>query len=369
MPVNHLAFRIIAHTPIAIAAIENKANVMFIANSQPSSPIETAATAHTRLFFLYVGVLVVAALATAVLTVLVWRSGNKYTDAIRADAEARIAKVQADAQTESSRIDTASKERINQVATDSGIKIAEADKKAALANERAGILEKEAATARAETEKLHEQNLSTEQKLENERSTRMELEKSLAPRFIWYEKRGSVSNIDALKKFSGMSVRIECIPDFEARRAAINLGARFLDAGWKVVPNNTVVLREDIPFDGVTVERYLPADMQHKTMAEMNGLVAPQIWHSADVAGEIVRFLKSNGWEADASPSQPGELKPDEIKILVGFKPAPYFMPEQIKEFHKKYDATENKMNDDMQRLRQGDSPLSLPPLTPPPKK
>ena len=58
---------------------------------QSSSPIDIADRNQTRLFILYVAVLVLGGLAAALFTVLVYRAGNKYQQAVRADADARIA--------------------------------------------------------------------------------------------------------------------------------------------------------------------------------------------------------------------------------------------------------------------------------------
>jgi len=66
-------------------------------SSSSNSSIERAVALHGKLFLAYLIVLIVAALATVVFTALVWRSGNKVQDAIRADAEAKIATANAGA--------------------------------------------------------------------------------------------------------------------------------------------------------------------------------------------------------------------------------------------------------------------------------
>ncbi len=83
---------------------------------QSSSPIEIAARNHTRLFVVYVAVLVLGGLLAALFTVLVYHAGNAYQDAIKADADVRIA---------------------------------EANQKAAEANERAAEAQKELAKIQA----------------------------------------------------------------------------------------------------------------------------------------------------------------------------------------------------------------------------
>jgi transcription elongation GreA/GreB family factor len=54
---------------------------------QSSSPIDIASRNHTRLFIVYVGILV----AAAVFTVLLFRAGRQTQQLIKADADARIA--------------------------------------------------------------------------------------------------------------------------------------------------------------------------------------------------------------------------------------------------------------------------------------
>lgn len=62
-------------------------------SNSSASAIERAANLHAWLFVAYLGVLVLA----AVLTWLVWHSGNKLQDAIRVDSEASIAAARRDA--------------------------------------------------------------------------------------------------------------------------------------------------------------------------------------------------------------------------------------------------------------------------------
>lgn len=76
-----------------------------------STEIAKASAQHERMFWLSISVILLAAIATAAVTILVWRSGNRVQDAIRRET-------------------------------------AQAQKDAALANERAGKLEVEAAQLR-----------------------------------------------------------------------------------------------------------------------------------------------------------------------------------------------------------------------------
>lgn len=67
------------------------ANMAMATMARTSSPIDAATTQHARIFWVYIAVLLLAALLTAVLTFLVWKSGNRLQDAVRKDADARIA--------------------------------------------------------------------------------------------------------------------------------------------------------------------------------------------------------------------------------------------------------------------------------------
>lgn len=141
----------------------------------------------------------------------------------------------------------------------------------------------------------------------------MELEKAVAPRQIQYLMRGNASNIDVLKQFAGKSVRIECISDWEARRAASNLADLLKRAGWNLEGDAVMVLDEPMQ-DGVMVYQYLQPDGERWDSS---------VWRAADMVDEVVSWLHANNWSALHRWSKHGELKPDEIKISVGFKPAP----------------------------------------------
>jgi hypothetical protein len=81
----------IAAAPITIIAMTNSASAM-ASDSQPEDPaatksaIESAITSNNRIFWLYVFILVIG----AVVTVLLFFSGNKVQEAIKADADARL---------------------------------------------------------------------------------------------------------------------------------------------------------------------------------------------------------------------------------------------------------------------------------------
>ena len=137
----------------------------------------------------------------------------------------------------------------------------DANHRAGVANERASRLEVDAAQARQETELLKSQNLATESKLaaanralEAERATRLELEKSLAPRSFEIKVAASPdSNFEELKPFGGTNVIFEVLTDAEARRAANEIGNLVGFAGWKVVSVKSNPELWPGFFDGVSI--------------------------------------------------------------------------------------------------------------------
>jgi hypothetical protein len=100
------------------------------------SEIERASTQHARMFALSIVAIFLAAIATAVVTYLVWRSGNRVQSAIRSEADVRIADAQATAAQANKEVAEARKET------------AQALKEAAILTERAGKLEVEGARQR-----------------------------------------------------------------------------------------------------------------------------------------------------------------------------------------------------------------------------
>jgi hypothetical protein len=83
-------FALIARAPKAIAAIPK--TVMPIMTTQVGqSAIDAATKRNGRVFAAYIVVLVVTALVVAFFTWFTWDSGNQVQDAIRIEADARIA--------------------------------------------------------------------------------------------------------------------------------------------------------------------------------------------------------------------------------------------------------------------------------------
>ncbi len=102
-------------------------------------------------------------------------------------------------------------------------------------------------------------------------------------------------------------------------------------AGWKTIQ---FVPRTDINigfFDGVMIQS-LPSGTE--LAQSMGNREQGILWQRLDEAGEALEdFLSSYNWEARATFRLPGAapIPPNTIKIIVGFKPNPYFAPEWVK--------------------------------------
>jgi len=217
-----------------------------------------------------------------------------------------------------------------------GLQTAASDAKAAQQK-----VEVELAKQQGLAEQLKAQNLATDQSLEDERNTRLELEKSLAPRVLAYIFNKGVENIAPLRAYAGMRVILEYIPDMEAARAIGSIAPVIGQAGWKVVSS---AQRTDL-VDGVTIESYAPMD-PHPNSEEMRAQ-SEALQKGLSAARVLKDLLVSSGWEnvnawLATNPKEP--LVPDTIRIRVGFKPNPYFEPPEFKAARERARQMEEEM-------------------------
>jgi hypothetical protein len=222
------------------------------------------------------------------------------------------------------------------------------------AKKRAGELEKEAAEERSraaklehDTEELKKQNLVTEQRLtvanaqiELEKAERLELEEAIAPRIMVVWPVNGKPNIDVLRPISWMKVKLQYVPEAEAERAAYAVQSVLKDTGFTDV---SFEARPDLNFshfDGVVIEVYDPPMLSK----EDSNNPARILRHSAEVLrsreksreiGKVFEdFFKSENWAVRVDFSM--ALQPDEIRIVVGFKPNPSPEERQMIEQYKK---------------------------------
>jgi hypothetical protein len=227
-----------------------------------------------------------------------------------------------------------------------------------------GEIEKATAETHLRTEELKQQNLATETKLsaaetklEEERKTRLELEKSLAPRVLGFQiGPGDKTSFEELKPFAGTEVIFDVLPDAEARRAAQEIGNVLSFAGWKTVRVN---FRADLYtgyFDGVIVEPKRPgmgilANPGDKELAKE----IAQEERSRQCAEALVSYLLSKDWKARTNLWHGDQLPANTIRILVGFKPSPFYDPDWVKQMEEKYKKI-------MQEMKEREKYLPKPP-------
>jgi hypothetical protein len=213
-----------------------------------------------------------------------------------------------------------------------------------------GAFDRSTAETLLREEELKAINLATESKLEQERKTRLELEQSLAPRILPFQLGpGDHTSFDVLKPFAGIEVIVGYLPDAEATRATDAVRNVIGLAGWKII---STVPRPDVNmgyFDGVVVETNKRAWLEQDRKKELFA------------ARTLVEFLKSNDWEARVSISTMDDIPKNTIRVIIGFKPNPYFEPEWVKEAKEK----SKKMNDEMKKMEQNFPRFPEKPLPP----
>lgn len=237
MVFNLLNASIIAAMAIRIAPIVN--TVIAMSTIQSSSPdIERAATQQTYLFVAYVSLL----LLTLVGTVLLYRAGNRYQDAVKRDADARIAEARSSAAQANERA-------------------GEANDGAGKANERAQKLEHDNLTLRndlnsesgkvAGLQKAASDALAEQQRVQTELSAQqgrtanlekeaadanvkyLQLLKQVSPRTLTAEQRKELLKILKANPKGGAGVwGLTGIP--ETLIFAEEIATVFRDAGWQV---------------------------------------------------------------------------------------------------------------------------------------
>jgi hypothetical protein len=152
-----------------------------------------------------------------------------------------IAKVKADAETESKRIETEAKIRIAEVEAGAETKIADAKKEASEASERAGKANERAGSLEHATELLRKGNIEAAAKLEEEKSKRIELAVSLLPR-VFRDQSGAIM---ALKMFPNITARLEYLADSECLATAEQINFVLRQVGWTTSgkPGNDMLIR------------------------------------------------------------------------------------------------------------------------------
>lgn len=300
-----------ANAAISVAPIMKTVIAMSTIQSNPPE-IERAATQQTYLFVGYIFLL----LLTAAASVFLYRAGNRYQDAVKKDADARIAEAQrvvseADAKAAEANLGAAkaneglakSNEEIARLtkeaealraeAEQAKAETAKASKIAATANERAGELELRA-------QELAKQNLATESRLEEERRARLATEEALAPRIL----TGKVpSNFSSFRDIPLMFLTVE---DSEARRLTDLFRGQLVWVQWQSRAEYTPAWEQ--PTEGVTIEVPNP----------------PADDKILDASLALFEYLESENIETTVDFTRE---HPKGILIRVGLKPITHFIP------------------------------------------
>lgn len=176
---------------------------------------------------------------------------------------------------------------------------------------------------------LEKSNIAAHRELEGERRTRLEMEKSIAPRQLPFVRDGDKTNVDSLKPFSkDIGIALEVFPDGESDRAAQNLLWIAGQAGYRLqgYSQHSPVRAPLKHFysDGVIIATFARNAIWTGTPPMDDETVKRDVDISEAAAYAFIEFLVSNGWQARLGDSSP-EIPPNTIKIYVGFKPNPYF--------------------------------------------
>jgi hypothetical protein len=277
---------------------------------------------HRLLSGVNLGLLIAAgAVAVAIAFFAVWSSrvSNRLLAAkdekvrydlgiVDANAKQDAARIDAAAKERIRKVEIAAQERISKVEHDSGVEIAKSLAVAGQANDRASATEAK--------------NLETSLELEKERVLRKELEASMFPREIPLKVYiDDTTNFDELREYAGTEYILETIADFEARRAATNLGNLLNAAGWKLVRATEI---NDAP-DGVTVESPLPPEGDPMNGDEAWSVAERQSMATRSRALDLIAFLAGNKWDAMPDWGKREELPVTMVRIKVGFHSNPYF--------------------------------------------
>jgi hypothetical protein len=298
---------------MAIIPIAKMVNMM--AMIQSVSPIESAAKDQTRLFIVYVAVLVIGGLAAAALTILVFRAGNSYQGAVRADADARIAEAGTRAVTANAEAAKANEglgksnaeiARLTKEAEQAKAERAEADKQIAIAKADAarakeGIANAEAVSAKASVEvaRLQVVVANAETKLAQAEKALLELQERIKPRrFTTEQEKNLVAALKASPE-KGL-IEITCVMgDGEGFAFASQIDRILKAADWPTSGANQGVFSPNNPI-GFFVE-VRSADSAPK--------FAGALQHAFSVAGITLEGILRPG------------MAEGHVQIVVGNKP------------------------------------------------
>lgn len=186
--------------------------------------------------------------------------------------------------------------------------LAAQQERAAVADGKVAILEKNASDAKAAQQRVEIDLANAQAKLEAERITRLGLQRSVLHRMIGSTAVGTASNFDSLKPFKGTLIVFEHSPEREPAMFSGNLAPFAINSGWAMLDKWwSVPAKRELP-DGVTVESYVGPHGETDS--------------SSDAADAFATFLRNNGIDGvRRSAASRGELPPNAVRVLIGQMP------------------------------------------------
>ncbi len=280
----------IAITPMATIPTAKVMSAM-VMTASGISPIEVAARTQHKVFVLYICILVLGGLLTAVLTVVLRQATNRYQTLVKRDADARIAEASRGAAQANER--TAALEKDNLIlrkdVNEAAGKVAEAQRDAADAKAAQQRVEVELAKVGIKLAGQQERAAQAERSL-------LELQEKLRPRTLSSEQRAKL--IDALSRIPKGPVEFLHVEgDHEAFDFAEQVRDVLQKAGWDV-GERTIML-------GVNVVGTL--------------IVVHDAQSAPPYAGALQKAFASAS--LDLVGTLDGKLPQSRVRIIVGHKP------------------------------------------------
>jgi hypothetical protein len=228
--------------------------------------VERVSSLHRWIAIAYIGSLLLAAL----FSYLLWSSGNKVQDALRAESDARIADAEARIAQVKAQGETAKSEADEKIAK-SGEKIAELNRQSEEHKAEAESARRGIAVAQAEAAKANERAALANEKAETLKAESFALQRIIRPRRLY----NNPDWVDPLKQFQGMQAVISVFPDSEAQVFAGSITSVLNQAGWMPeirvsasVPEGLAIWSGTWPEEGSPPDR---AWMAGEALAEMIG--------------------------------------------------------------------------------------------------
>lgn len=289
---------------MAIIPIAKVVSAMAIIQS--STPIEVAARNQTRLFVVYVVVLAIGGIAATLLTVLVYRAGNTYQGAVKADADARIA--------------------------EAGTKAAEANAEAAKANEGLGKSNEEIARLTTEAEQSKTDRAEADKQIAIAKADAAQASVQVANLQI------TVANAEKERAIAQLAL-LELQERIKGRRLTEEQGKRLIEILKKIPKDGDINIEcfSSVPdscafagdfravFEAAGLRgKILKADFAFRLPPKGLLLVVKSLEEAPPFFVPLGDALKSIGLQAEGAfgaPTAGGPVKPQTVVLMVGAKP------------------------------------------------